>query len=199
MLLASAPLASIPLAAGPRLPRPYRLFAPVGEYGWGAWSFSRQAKLNAWAWHGLGTDAPYAWATMSNYVYMRKDGDDVVHQMLEGTYYDPSETVTDSLSVEATSQWIDMGKPGQMKALTGIDFDGINVDSIEVYIAIDGDRDGQLADTIAIGDNAGGWTYSGEIIPVDATSTEFKLRFIGDSGLEVQINRLTLWWEPVQG
>lgn len=199
MLLAAVPLAHRPLAAGMRLPRPYALTAINGEYGWAAWSFSRQAKLNAWSWHGLGMDGVFAWANMASYIYVRKEADGLVHQMLADTFLAAGEATTDSTSVVATTQWLDFGKPGVIKSLTGIDFDGMGVSTIEVYLAIDGDREGELADTLPIGSNAGGWTYNGEILPVNAAGTEFKLKFIGDPNTEVQINRLTLHWDQVQG
>lgn len=198
-MLASAAFASRPLASGPLTPRPFLMQALVGEYGWAAWSFSRQAKLNAWAWHGLGTQNPLAWAALGSHLYMRKDSDDAVHVMAPDTFLAADEASFDSDSVEATTQWLDFGKPGKMKALTGIDADCQNVSSIEVYVAEGGNRAGVLVETIHIGSNQQGWTYSGEMIPLSCAGTEFKLRFIGDPNMEVQVNRLTIHFDEIAG
>ena len=85
----------------------------------------------------------------------------------------------------------------KLRALTGLDFDGLNVESVLVYVSEDGDRIGQLADTILVGSAQGGWTYSGGVLPVDAAGTEFKLRFVGDANLEVQVNRLTIYFDDL--
>lgn len=194
------PFAYRPLAATPRATRPFRAAAASGELGWAAWALSRQAKLNAWFWHGVGPNSGvYAWATLGNCVYVRKDDDTFVHIMQPDVYLAADDASRDSQSVEATTQWLDFGKPGKMKALTGIDCDTQNVTSVEVYVSAGGDRAGVLSETVAVGSNQGGWTYSGEIIPLQSAGTEFKLRFIGHPNTEVQINRVTLHWDEVQG
>lgn len=198
-MLGSAALASRPLAARPLLPRPYKLAAIQGEYGWTAWSFSRQAKLNTWAWHGLAQANVLAWAGLGNTIYLRKDTDTVIHNLQPNVFFAAGEENTESASVEATTQWLDFGKPGAMKALTGIDFDGKGVTAVEVYLSENGSRDGTLAETVAVGSNQNGWTYSGEVIPLSSCGTEFKLRFVGDSNTEVQMNRVTLYFDEVRG
>jgi hypothetical protein len=198
----SSAIASRPIVSAPRLPRPYRAAPSSGEFGFAAWSFSRQAKLNAWAWHGLGeSDGVLGWATLGNYTYLRREAEGFIFALLPDTWHTAEETSADSDSVEASTQWLDFGKPGQMKALTGIDCDVKNVTDIEVYISVDGGRTGELAASFPVGDNNAGWTYNGELIPCEevGAATEFKLRFIGDANQEVQINRLTLYWDAVQG
>jgi hypothetical protein len=198
-MLASFPLAHRPLTSTERNPRPFRASASVGEFGWAAWSFSRQAKLNAWAWHGLGVNGIFAWAALGNCVYVRKDNDTAVHVMQEDVYLGEDDASSDSTSVIATTQWLDFSKPSKMKALTGIDADCQNIDTIEVYISVDGGRTGELADTIAIGDNAGGWTYNGEVIPLNLAATEFMLKIIASPNTEAQINRITLHFDELTG
>jgi len=199
-MFASAAFTSRPFSAGQIPARQVLLAASAGEYGWSAWTYSKTAKLNAWAWHGLGVTGTAninAWAQLGNSVYLRKDGDDGIHLMQPDVFLLESDTNTESLAVYAETQWLDFGKPGDLKGLTGIDFDGLNVVRVEVYVSVDGDRSGTLADTILVGDAQGGWTYSGGILPVNAASTEFKLRFVGDPNLETQVNRLTLMWEDM--
>jgi hypothetical protein len=198
-MLGTSPLAARPRVASPPLPRPYKVAAIVGEYGWTAWSFSRQAKLNAWSWHGLAKAGVLAWAGLGNTIYLRKDTDTLVHALQPDVFFAAGEANTESTSVEATTQWLDFGKPGKMKALSGIDFDGQNVDAIEVYVSENGGRTGTLAATIPIGDNQDGWTYNGEMIPLELAATEFMLKFIGDANQEVQVNRLTLYWDEISG
>jgi hypothetical protein len=198
-MLGTGSLASRPLVSTPSLPRPHRLAATVGEFGWTAWSFSRQAKLNAWSWHGLGGASVFAMATLGNTVYIRKDADSYVHALTPDVFYGADDENTESTSVEVTTQWLDFGKPGKMKALTGIDADVQNVTAIEVYVSEDGSRDGVLSETVAIGDNQAGWTYSGEVIPLESAGTEFKLRIVGDGNLEAQVNRITLHFTEIQG
>jgi hypothetical protein len=200
-MLGTSSLASRPLAAGPPIPRPFTIAALDGEYGWAAWSYSRQAKLNAWAWHGIGSTSINSWATLGNAIYMRCDSDEYVRIMQPDTFLLADATSSDSTSVEAVTQWLDFGKPGKRKALTGIDFDGLNVQSVEFYVSENGGRTGTLAATIAISENDGGWTYNGEVIPLEevGSATEFMLRFIGHANLETQINRLTLYYEEVSG
>lgn len=177
-------------------------FGATGEYGWLAWSYSRQAKLNAWAWHGAG-GSPRAkisgWAVLGNKVYARTDKEAYLLQMAPGVFtLDQTETGTYA-SCAVSTQWLDFGKPGQRKALVGIDFDGVGVNAVSVNVSVGGDRTGYLADTIAVGSNQSGWTYSGELLPVNADGTEFRISFSGGGLGEVQINRFTLYWEPLEG
>ena len=199
-MFASAAFSSRPFASGQIPTRQTLLAATAGEYGWSAWTYSKTAKLNAWAWHGLGVTGTAninAWSQLGNSVYLRRDGDQSLYLMQPDVYFLASETNSESQAVYAETQWLDFGKPGDLKALTGIDFDGLNVVRVEVYVSVDGDRSGTLADTILVGDSQGGWTYSGGILPVNAASTEFRLRFVGDPNLEVQINRLSLYFEDL--
>lgn len=200
MTFASAALSSRPFASGQIPERQLLSAASTGEFGWSAWTYSKTAKLNAWAWHGLGDSVSarvHAWATLGNSLYLRRDGDTAVYVMMPDVFYTAADTNTESVSVYAQTQWLDFGKPGDLKSLTGIDFDGLNVASVEVYVSVDGDREGTLADTILIGSAQGGWTYSGGILPVTAASAEFMLRFVGDPNQEVQVNRLTLYWDDL--
>lgn len=196
-MLGTVTLATRPLAAAPRLPRPYKVAAVAGEFGWAAWSFSRQAKLNAWAWHGLGQANILGAAVLGNSVYVRKDTDDNLHVMTPDSFYAEGEVSTDSLSCEATTPWLDMGQPARTKALTGIDMDARGITAVEVYISEGGDRTGVLAETIPIGDADGGWTYNSEVVPVTVMATEFKLRFIFDNLGEAALHRLSLHWDAV--
>lgn len=201
-MLGTVSLASRPLSAAPLLPRAFRVAIMEGQYGWAAWSYSRQGKLNAWSWHGLGagSDASVTnWAVLGNTIYMRREADSLVHLMQPDVFLGAGDENTESTSVEATTQWLDFGRPGKRKALTGLDFDGKNVDTVQVYVSAGGDRDGVLAETIDLTDAQGGWTYSGELLPLSCDGTEFKLRFIGDANQEVQVNRLTLHWDEIAG
>lgn len=206
-MLGSLALASRPLTAGPRLPRAFAVAAVDGEYGFAAWSYSRQAKLNAWTWHGVGSLGNIkAWAALGGAVYFRDESDDLVYLMQPDVFLAEADDNFESTSVEATTQWLDFGKPGRMKALTGMDFDVQGITSVEVYVFIpDPDnprsRVGTLAATIALQDADSGWTYNGELIPTEdvGAATEFQLKFIGEANLEVQINRITLYWDEVQG
>lgn len=182
------------------LTHPTLLASSLGEYGWAAWTYSKTAKLNAWAWHGLGSTGTAninAWAQLAGSMYLRRDGDEALYFLTPDVYFENAETNAESSSVYAETQWMDFGKPGSLKALTGIDFDGVNIVSVLVYVSVDGDRVGQLADTILVGSAQDGWTYSGDTLPVNAAGTEFRLRFVGESDLEVQINRLTLYWDDL--
>jgi hypothetical protein len=197
-MIGAYPLAHRPLASAAKTPRAWQSAPTSGEFGWAAWSFSRQAKLNAWGWHGLGSSSGlFAWATLGNCMYVRRDSDSLVHVMKPDTYLAAGVASSDSGSVEATTQWLDFGKPGKVKALTGIDADCRNVHTIEVYISEGGAREGTLAESIPIGDNNGGWTYNGEMIPLAVAATEFMVRFVGDPNTEVQVNRLTLHWDDI--
>lgn len=170
------------------------------EAGFAAWTFSRAAKLNAWAWHGLGTTESAkinSWASLGKSVYLRRDGDTYLYVFRPDVFLASTDTNNESLSVHAQTQWMDFGKPGMRKSLYGMDFDGLNVTAVEVYVSENGGRSGTLADTILVNSNQSGWTYSGELLPVDADGTEFMLRMIGDPNLEVQINRFTLYWESL--
>ncbi len=201
-MLGAYPLASRPLASTPPLPRYFAPAAAVGQYGYAAWSYSRQAKLNAWSWHGLGAFGGAnvsAWASLGNAVYLRMEAAGPVYILQPDTFMAAGEDNTESFTVEAETQWLDFGKPGVTKALTGMDFDGLNVDAVEVYVSVNGGRTGTLAASFAVSDNQGGWTYNGDVIPMESVgaATEFKLRFIGDPNQEVQVNRLTLYFEEL--
>jgi hypothetical protein len=132
---------------------------------------------------------------------MRNEADGYVYVQQADAFYAEADTNPESTSVEATTQWLDFGKPGKKKALTGMDADCENVTAIEVYVSENGGRSGTLATTVAIGDNAGGWTYNGELIPLEdvGAATEFMLRFVGDGNLEVKVSRVTLYWDDVAG
>lgn len=206
-MLASYPLASRPLAASPSLPRPFGVAAVDGEYGFAAWSYSRQAKLNAWTWHGVGPLGNIkAWAALGSAVYVRNESDDQVYLIQPDVFLAEGDDNLESTSVEATTQWLDYGQPGRMKALTGMDFDVQGITSVEVYVFIPDPADprsrvGTLASTITLQDADSGWTYNGELIPTEdvGAATEFQLRFVGEANREVQINRITLYWDEVQG
>ncbi len=205
-MFGAGPTACRPYVSTPRLPRPYAVAAVTGEYGFAAWSFSRQAKLNAWSFHGLGGDTLYALATLGNYVYVRRDGVDFVDALRPDTFFTAAETNTESTSVEAVTQWLDFGKPGKMKALDAIDLDVLGIETVEVYVFIPNpddprDRTGTLAATISLVDAASGWTYNGEMIPTEdvGAATEFQLRLIGDANREVQINKITLHYTEITG
>jgi hypothetical protein len=170
------------------------------QNGWASWVYSKTAKLNAWSWHGLGGTASArinSWAPLGNNLYMRRDGDPSIHVMTADAYFAASDTNTESLAVYAETQWLDFGKPGIQKGLTGIDFDGQNVTSIEIYVSVDGDRVGVLCDSVPVGSDQGGWTYSGGILPALGNGTEFKLRFICNSNLDAQINRLSVYFDDL--
>jgi hypothetical protein len=200
LMLGAGPVASRALAASPRLPRAFTIAVIDGESGWAAWSYSRQAKLNAWAWHGIGQMGRInSWATLGNAIYMRNEGDQFIYVMQPDVFLAEADENAESTSVEATTQWLDFGKPGKLKALTGIDFDGVGIETVEVYLSVDGDRAGTLAESVSIGDNQGGWTYSGEIIPLSVCGTEFKIRFVGNGNTEAQVNKMTLHWDELQG
>mgnify|MGYP002128954264 CR=1 FL=1 len=130
-------------------------------------------------------------------IYVRRDDDELFYVLRPNSYFEATDDNPESSKVYAETQWLDFGKPGNLKALTGLDFDGLNVESVLVYVSEDGDRIGQLADTILVGSAQGGWTYSGGVLPVDAAGTEFKLRFVGDANLEVQVNRLTIYFDDL--
>lgn len=191
--------------ASPFGTRPYsadRQILPrfAAQYGWAAWTFSRSAKLNAWAWHGLSATSTgyiHAWAGLGGSVYMRRDGIDALYVMKPDTYVGATETSTESNTCFAETQWLDFGKPGELKSMSGFDFDGKNVLRVEVYTAPGGDRAGQLSETIQVSGSQAGWTYSGDVLPAQSHGTEFKLRFVGDPNLEVQINRLTIYFDSL--
>ena len=205
-MLGAFPLASRPLVATPRQPRPFRVAALVGEYGWAAWSYSRQAKLNAWAWHGVGASGINSWATLGDRIYVRREGDSYVHVMQPDVFLAEGVTSTDSASVEATTQWLDFGKPGRLKALTGIDMDVLGVQTVQIYVHIPDatnprSRVGTLAATLSLINAETGWTYNGELIPTEdvGAATEFMLRFVCDAKQESQINRISLYWQDLEG
>lgn len=199
-MFGAVPFSSTPSSAGPRLARPTATVARAGEYGWASWIFSKQAKLNAWSWSGLGPSGRaniHAWAQLRNTMYLRRDNDQGLYVMRPDVFFDPLEPNDESQSVYAETQWLDFGKPGRLKAITGIDFDGVHVESVEFYIAVDGARSGVPVLTVPVGDAQDGWTYSGGTIPLDLASTEVKLVFVGDPKQEVQINRFTLYWDDL--
>jgi hypothetical protein len=201
-MLGAYSLASRPLVSSARLPRPFTVDAVGGEFGWASWSYSRQAKLNAWTWNGIGAlGAINSWATLGNVIYVRDETDTYIYAMQADVFFADGETNSESTTVEATTQWLDFGKPGKKKALAGMDFDGKDITAVEIYVSENGGRDGVLAASIAVSDNDGGWTYNGELIPLEevGSATEFMLRFIGDPDVEVQINRVTLWYDEVAG
>jgi hypothetical protein len=198
-MLGSSPLASRPLTTSARLPRPFAVAPMSGEYGYAAWSFSRQAKLNAWGWHGVGNlGNVMAWATLGNAIYLRDDVDTAVHVLQPDTFLADTDTNAESTSVLATTQWLDMGKPTQTKALDGFDFDCVGIQAVNVYIPVDGDRAGTLAASVPVSTADGGWTYNGQVIPVGIAATAFKLEFIGAPNTECQVNRLTLHYSELQ-
>ena len=189
-----------PFSATPIPERGIAVYARLGEFGWAAWTYSRQAKLNAWAWHGLGdsgTSNINAWAQLGNSMYLRRENSLALYSMRPDVFFADGETNDESQLVVAETQWLDFKAPGNLKALTGMDFDGVGIQTVEVYVSINGGRDGTLADTINVGGAGGGWSYGGDVLPVEASGTEFKLRFIGDPDREVQINRLTLYYDDL--
>jgi hypothetical protein len=172
-----------------------------GPEGWVAWSYSRQAKLNAWAAHGAGTGNRArlrGWTVFSNAVYMRHAHDDYLYVMRPDVY-DAEQAMAQRAPYTAQTQWLDFGKPGKRKSVYGLDFDGKNVDNISILTAINGSREGVLAETINVGANQFGWTYSGEMLPVAVDGTEFKLGFAGSAAAEIQINRVTLHFDEIEG
>lgn len=206
-MLGSHALASRPLVSAPLQPRPFLVAAVSGEFGWAAWSYSRQAKLNAWTWHGIGALGNVRnWAALGNVVYVRDESDDLVYAIQPDVFLASADTNAESTSVEATTQWLDFGKPGKMKALTGMDLDVLGIVTVEVYVFIPDpenprDRSPTLAASYSLVDADSGWTYNGEVIPTEdvGAATEFMLRFIGEANQEVQVNRITLYWDEVVG
>lgn len=199
-MFGAAAFSNRPFSAGQIPQRSTSLFPRAGEYGWAAWTYSRQAKLNAWAWHGLGETGSgnvNAWAQLGNSIYLRRENSQSLYAMRQDVFMEAGEANDESQLVMAETQWLDFKAPGNLKALTGLDFDGLNVLQVEVYVSVNGGRTGTLADTIQVGSADGGWTYNGEILPVEAAGTEFKLRFIGHPNLEVQVNRLTLYYDDL--
>lgn len=189
-----------PFSAGQIPLRSITIVPRLGEYGWAAWTYSRQAKLNAWAWHGLGlsgTSNINSWAQLGNSLYLRRENALPLYVMRPDVFFADGEANDESTYVMAETQWLDFKAPGNLKSLTGLDFDGLNVQTVEVYVSVNGGRTGELADTIQVGSANGGWTYSGDVLPVDASGTEFKLRFIGHADREVQVNRLTVYFEDL--
>ena len=118
-MFASAAFTSRPFSSGQIPARQTLLAATNGEYGWSAWTYSKTAKLNAWAWHGLGVTGTAninAWSQLGNSVYLRRDGDQSLYLMQPDVYFLASETNSESQAVYAETQWLDFGKPGDMKA-----------------------------------------------------------------------------------
>ena len=200
MTLMASPFSARPFSASTRYARSTTVVVVTALSGWAAWTYSKTAKLNAWAWHGLGTDITariYGWAALGNNLYLRRASVEPMYVMTPDVFFAASDTNVESNQVFADTQWLDFGKPGRLKALTGLDFDGVNVTSVAIYGSVNGDRVGALMESVAVGSAQAGWTYSGGIIPVNVAGTEFKLRFIGDGNLEVQINRLTFHWDDL--
>jgi hypothetical protein len=174
------------------------------QLGWLSWSYSSQAKLNAWATHGVGTEYKdiQAWTSLKDKVYARFVDDTNLYQ-IEMDVHGNDEPINGMGLGEdkicfADTQWLDFKTPGLEKALTGIDFDGVGLDRVEIYSSAGGNREGVLMEALAVGGNQGGWTYSGELIPISAHGTEFKLRFVGLPNVDVQINRMTLYFENLR-
>lgn len=189
-----------PYSSGQIPQRSITIVPRFGEYGWTAWTYSRQAKLNAWAWHGLGvsgTSNINSWAQLGNSLYLRKENDLPLYVMRPDVFFVDGEENTESSQVRAETQWLDFKAPGKTKSLTGMDFDGLNIQSVEVYVSENGGRSGELADTILVGAADGGWTYNGDMLPVEASGTEFKLVFVAHPDLEANINRLTIYYDEL--
>lgn len=172
-----------------------------GNYFWAAWSYSRQAKLNAWAMHttgGILRATMFAWAVLGNSVYMRNDKDTYLEVMNPNTW-GSEQTESGTFNIcDMSTQWLDFKLPGNRKSITGIDFDGKNLTSISVQTSDGGSRTGITADILYVGSNAqGGWTYSGEVLPMNADGTEFKFNFSGAGSNEVQLNRFTVYYEDL--
>jgi hypothetical protein len=177
-------------------------FGSADEYGWLSWSYSRQAKLNAWSWHGAG-GTPRAkvkgWASLGNRMFMRTDKEPYLLVMTPEVFLtDQTEGASTALCA-MTTQWLDFGKPGRRKAIYGIDFDGKNVASISIKSSAGGNRSGQGLGSLQVGDAQGGWTYSGEMLPFEGDGTEFQVSFSGGVTGELQINRFTIHYEDIQG
>lgn len=175
-------------------------FGGASEYGWLAWSYSRQAKLNAWAWHGAGGQPRakvVAWASLGNRVFMRSTTEPYLLVMTPDVF-SQDQTDTGAYALCAmTTQWLDFGKPGRRKSIVGIDFDGLNIRTISILVSAGGNRGGILADTIAVGSAQDGWTYSGELLPVNADGTEFRISFSGGGIGETQLNKFTIHFVEV--
>jgi hypothetical protein len=199
-MFGAATFSNRPFSSGQIPQRSVTLVPRLGEYGWAAWTYSKQAKLNAWAWHSLGesgTSNINAWAQLGNSLYLRRENDLPLHVMQPDVFFEDGEVNDESTLVMAETQWLDFKAPGNLKALTGLDFDGMNVLTVEIYVSEDGGRSGVLADTIQVGDADGGWTYNGDVLPAEGSGTEFKLRFIGHPDREVQVNRLTVYFDDL--
>lgn len=198
MVWSSKPFNARPFNTGPGPSRQLLLVADGPENGWAAWTYSKTAKLNAWSWHGLGLDENArvnAWATIGKQIYLRRDSDESLYVMSPDVFLGADEENQESLKVYCETQWLDFGKPGLLKGIESMDFDGQNIERIDFYISVNGRRSGNLALSVPL--SQGGWTYSGGMIPVDLASTEFKIRFVGTPNLEVQVNKLTLYWEDM--
>lgn len=172
----------------------------VGNYFWAAWSYSRQAKLNAWAMHTTGGSPRAiisAWAVLGNSVYMRNDKDTYL-EMMTPEVWGTEQTESGTFNIcDMITQWLDFKLPGNRKSITGIDFDGKNITSISVQTSVGGSRTGVTADTVAVGNAQGGWTYSGEVLPMNADGTEFRFFFNAGGSSEVQLNRFTIYFDDL--
>ena len=179
---------------------PYAVEVGQGEHGFAAWSYSRASKLNAWSWHGLGVGTgvrPFAWASLGRAVYMRQDGSTDLRVMKPDVFLTNEDTNIDSTTVLARTQWLDLGKPGNLKALTACDFDGQNILAVNIYSSVGGNRTGAFMQTVAVNDADQGWTYSGGLLPVSAHGTEFMIEFVADSESDAQVNRFTLHFDDL--
>ena len=171
-----------------------------GEHGYAAWSYSRASKLNAWSWHGLGGGSgvrPFAWASLGRSVYMRQDGSTEIRTLRPDAFFSSEVENSESSTVIARTQWLDFGKPGNLKALTACDFDGQNILAVRIYSSVGGNRDGVFMQTIPVIDADQGWTYSGGLLPVSAHGTEFMLEFVADPLGDAEVNRFSLHFDDL--
>lgn len=197
-MFASIPFASIPFSTSAPLAHPTLLASSAGEYGWAAWTYSKTAKLNAWAWHGLGgtgTANVTAWAQLGGAMYLRRDGSEEIYRISPGTFLAEVAVNTESSSVYAETQWLDFKLPGKLKGITGMDFDGEGIESVDFFMAVDGSRVGVPVLSLQLSQD--GWTYSGGTLPVELASTEFKLRFVGHPNTDVRVSRFTIYFDDL--
>lgn len=181
--------------------------APGGAIvnGWATWSYSRSAKLNAWATHGAGGGGTYcainAWATLAQRCYMRHSMDTYLMAMTPDVFTGEEVGIGAGASITAAAaqtQWLDFKAPGRMKIITGIDCDVQNVYQIQVISSENGVRTGTVVIDVPVGSNQSGWTYSGQVIPVEAAGTEFQFNFVSSStAAETQVNRMTVYYEDL--
>ena len=84
--------------------------------------------------------------------------------------------------------------------------DVLGVQTVQIYVHIPDatnprSRVGTLAATLSLINAETGWTYNGELIPTEdvGAATEFMLRFVCDAKQESQINRISLYWQDLEG